>query len=30
MPRLEPGDVDAMEEEIRKGRLPVRDEGIFD
>ncbi len=30
MPKLEPGDVDALEEEIRKGRLPAREGGIFD
>lgn len=29
MPKLEPGDVDALEEEIRKSRLPVREAGIF-
>lgn len=30
MPKLEPGDVDALEEEIRKSRLPAPGDGIFD
>lgn len=30
MPRLEPGDADALERSIEEGKLPVRPEGIFD
>ena len=30
MPPLEPGDADALERSIEAGKLPVRNEGIFD
>jgi hypothetical protein len=30
MPRLQPGDGDALERSIQEGKLPVRNEGIFD
>ena len=29
-PHLQPGDIEALEEAIEAGKLPVRDEGIFD